>query len=515
MRAANITRVDSVPSAFGVAHHEDVPALTGLRFLAAFAVLIGHSAAFLLNFESELYDAVYWLRQSSGFGMTLFFVLSGFVIHYNYRLSVTQGGIRGLGSFFWARFARLYPLFILTLPFNLLFSRRIFDLAAGDGRGFQGILEALPYFLTFTQSWFYVPIQGLPLISVVGAASPLTWSISTEWFFYLSYPLVALGILRVRRPLTVGLAIVAWCIAWTAVAVALFDHSAEINVWAVNRFGPIADMSTNQPNSYVRWLLYLSPYVRIGEFVLGCLMAEFYLRLRGRVVSAREATVGQSGLVLAFVSVLYLTYVTYSPVFGHDFLIKLNWNFALAPSAAIMIFCAARYSGPVTRLLTNRPMQALGEASYSIYLLHFFVLIIAARLSAEALPPTTINVVFAATKFVVLDIFILLVSLASYRYFEAPARVWLRGLWRAPSGQARPLLAMTVAASPIVVAATLVIATPAVLSVLQSGLGVFASGYNKICASSRDTAFRQVSKTCDALGLAYGAQRYKLRRSGS
>jgi len=115
----------------------------------------------------------------------------------------------------------------------------------------------------------------------------------------------------------------------------------------------------------------------------------------------------------------------------------------------------------------------------------------------------------------VLDIFILLVSLASYRYFEAPARVWLRGLWRAPSGQARPLLAMTVAASPIVVAATLVIATPAVLSVLQSGLGVFASGYNKICASSRDTAFRQVSKTCDALGLAYGAQRYKLRRSGS
>ena len=495
--------------------HEDLPALTGLRFLAAFAVLIGHSAAFLLNFETRLYDAVYWLRQSSGFGMTLFFVLSGFVIHYNYHKAVTEGGIRGLGNFFWARFARLYPLFILTLPFNLLFSRRIFDLAAGDGTGFQGILEALPYFLTFTQSWFYVPIQGLPLISVVGAASPLTWSISTEWFFYLSYPLIVLVLLRVRRPIMMAIAIVAWCVAWTTLAVALYDHSPEINGWAVNRFGPIADMSTDQSNSYVRWLLYLSPYVRIGEFVLGCLIGELYLQLRSRPVSAREAVIGQIGLVLAFLSVLYVTYVTYSLAYGHDLFIKLNWNFALAPSAAVMIFCAARYSGPITRLLTNRPMQALGEASYSIYLLHFFVLIIAARLSAETLPATTSNISFAVTKFVLLDILILLISLASYRYFEAPARICLRSLWRAPSGEARPLLAATVAASPVLLAVILVIATPAVLSVLQAGLGVFASGYNKMCASSQGTAFTQVSKTCDALAVAYEAQRYKLRRSGS
>jgi hypothetical protein len=118
-------------------------------------------------------------------------------------------------------------------------------------------------------------------------------------------------------------------------------------------------------------------------------------------------------------------------------------------------------------------------------------------------------------KLILLDIVILLISLASYRYVEAPARVWLRSLWRAPDGRPRRLLAATVAASPVVVAAILVIATPAVLSVLQAGLGVFASGYHKICASSRDTAFRQVSRTCDALAVAYEAQRYKLRRSGS
>jgi peptidoglycan/LPS O-acetylase OafA/YrhL len=505
-------RADSAAPAVSPARREDLPVLTGLRFLAAFSVLIGHGAVFILNFETKNYDAVYWLRQASGFGMTLFFVLSGFVIHYNYRISVTQGGARGLGAFLWARFARLYPLFILTLPFNLFFSKRIFDLAAGDGTGFQGILEALPYFLTFTQSWFYLPIQNLPLISVVGAASPLTWSISTEWFFYLCYPLIALVLVRVRRPITAGIAAVVWCIAWTAIAVYLFDHSPEITKWAVNRYGRIADMSGDAQNSYVRWLLYFTPYVRIGEFVLGCLVGELYLQLRGRAIAGREALVGQSGLVLGFFSVLLVTCVTYGPPgVGHEFFHKLHWNFALAPSAAIIIFCAVRYVGPVARLLTIRPVLALGEASYSIYLLHFFVLIIAARLSAEALPATPANVAFAVTKLIVLVVFILLISLASFAYFEAPARAWLRGLMRAPSGPARPILAVTVATGPIVAAAILVVATPTVLSGLQFGLGIVASGYNRICASSRDTAFNQVSKTCEALGRAYEVQRYKLR----
>jgi hypothetical protein len=215
--------------------------------------------------------------------------------------------------------------------------------------------------------------------------------------------------------------------------------------------------------------------------------------------------------VLAFFSVLLVTYMNYGPGVGHEFFQKLNWNFALAPSAAVIIFCAVRYGGPVARLLTVRPVLALGEASYSIYLLHFFVLIITARLSAEALPATPANVAFAVAKLIVLVAFILLISLASFAYFEAPARAWLRQLWRTRSGSARPILAMTVAASPIVAATVLVFATPTVLSGLQFGLGFVASGYNKICTSSRDTAFNQVSKTCDALGLAYEVQRYKLR----
>ena len=70
-------------------HRDTVPGLTGLRFVAAFCVLIAHSVTVLMGGHE-----VYWIKQASGFGMTLFFVLSGFVIHYNYAVAVTGSQAR-------------------------------------------------------------------------------------------------------------------------------------------------------------------------------------------------------------------------------------------------------------------------------------------------------------------------------------------------------------------------------------------------------------------------------------
>src|SRR5579863_9108994 len=78
---------------------EELPALTGLRFVAAFSVLLAHSASILMRSYETPGSAVFWLKQGSGLGMTLFFVLSGFVIHYNYATLVTEGGRRGIAAY--------------------------------------------------------------------------------------------------------------------------------------------------------------------------------------------------------------------------------------------------------------------------------------------------------------------------------------------------------------------------------------------------------------------------------
>ena len=427
-RAAPCKMPDELPAVSHgrSANRPDIPALTGLRFVAAFSVLIAHGCAAILADYETPYGAIYWLRQASGFGMTLFFVLSGFVIHYNYAHLVTAAGARGMGSYLWARFARLYPLFLLMMLVYVLVSSRHLDFWSGHPERLNSTFRALPYFLFSVQSWFYVVIDGNPLLDAIGGASPITWSISTEWFFYFVYLALVGLILRSRTPLATLVVIALWCLVWSAIAAALYGGAAPINDWAVAHFGPVADFDARPQDSFVRWLLYFSPYLRLGEFVLGSLAAHLYVQTRSQKASALENTAGMAVFAAAAASVVWITYAEYSPNVGTTIFRETNMNFALAPCAALLIFCAARYRGEIFRPLTWPPIIALGESSYSIYLIHLVVLTAAARLLA----PAAHGVFYGAGELLVLIILILLISVALYAYYEAPARRILRGLWR-------------------------------------------------------------------------------------
>jgi peptidoglycan/LPS O-acetylase OafA/YrhL len=413
-------------------HPDDVPGLTGLRFVAAFSVLIAHGFAVLMQGHDTPGSLAYWATQASGFGMTLFFVLSGFVIHYNYAILVTAGRLRGIAAYLWARFARLYPLFLLTLLGYILISRKHYEFWTGHPEPFEDVLQALPYFLVSVQSWLYRPISDTTLIYAIGGSSSLTWSISTEWFFYFLYPPVAWLILRLRAPRLTIVLVLAWCALWVALATALYDHAADIDVWAVGRYGPIAEMREPQDvfaaqDSYVRWLLYFSPYLRMGEFVLGSLMAQLYFQLRSHKPGALENTIGTLVLLAAVASTIPITYLMYSPDVGANVFRKMYMNFGLAPSAALVVFCAARYDNVLSRLLTSRPALILGDASYSIYLTHFLVLMVAFKLIGTAVHGS----IFNAVALTLSTLAILLVSVLLFTFYELPARKWLRQLWGA------------------------------------------------------------------------------------
>jgi peptidoglycan/LPS O-acetylase OafA/YrhL len=91
-----------------------IPALTGLRFFAAFFILWQHSIRWIAQFQNaDVYSSFGFLGVP---GMSLFFVLSSFVRHYNYRdLFLRHGTARALCEFVAARFARLYPLYLVFL----------------------------------------------------------------------------------------------------------------------------------------------------------------------------------------------------------------------------------------------------------------------------------------------------------------------------------------------------------------------------------------------------------------
>jgi peptidoglycan/LPS O-acetylase OafA/YrhL len=421
---------------------QDLPALTGLRFVAAFSVLVGHGFAWILADHETPGGVVFWVSQISGFGMTLFFVLSGFVIHYNYGKLVTTKGLRGAGAFLWARFARLYPLFLLMMLVYVALSSRTLALLSGNPERFGSILQALPYFLLSIHTWIYSLIGENPVIDAIGGGSPITWSISTEWFFYFAYPLLAWLILRARTPRLAAALALLWSALWIAVTVGLHDWSDAIDAWAVRHYGPIAGTQEHFQTSFVRWLLYFSPYVRLGEFLLGTLVAQLYINLERRPTSNRENFVGTVVFFTAVISVAVITYLNYSaiayltngPNSGANMactnlVCKMNMNFALAPTAALLIFCGARYRNIGSRVLGLRPVLLLGGASYSIYLVHDVVLGIAVKLTGSAKH----SIVYDSAKLVLLLVVVLAISLALYTFYEAPARKWLRGRRRGAS----------------------------------------------------------------------------------
>jgi peptidoglycan/LPS O-acetylase OafA/YrhL len=412
-------------------HPDQILALTGLRFLAAFSVVIAHGTAVLMHGHERPGSVAYWFTQASGFGMTLFFVLSGFVIHYNYTSMVTEGRLAGIAAYLWARFARLYPLFLLTLLGYVLISRKHFEFWSGHSGEFRNVLQALPYFLLSVQSWFYVPIGNTTLIYAIGGSTSLTWSISTEWFFYFLYPLVAWLILRSRAPWLTIVAVLSWCVLWIVISTSLYDRDPAINAWAVERYGPVAQMRQPQDDfaaqeSFVFWLSYFSPYLRMGEFILGSLVAQLYMQLRIWKPAGLENAIGVGLFLVAAASMFAISYLEYGPDVGMNVFRKMYMNFALAPSAALLIFSAARYRNIFSQLLSSRPLLVLGDASYSIYLLHFLVLMLATKL----IGPTVHGDVFNTMALILSTAGVLLISILLYRCSEAPAREWLRQLWR-------------------------------------------------------------------------------------
>jgi peptidoglycan/LPS O-acetylase OafA/YrhL len=179
-------------TAFTTSHFEkppymkmNIPALTGARCVAALSVLIAHAAP-VMAFQNSLFF-MHLAVPLALFGMSLFFVLSGFVIYLNYSALFHERAFSfAFPSFAVARLARLVP------AYGFLFLIVAATTSWGNVET-QG--QNLYLFATLTQSWLPIGAGDDPAAHLfVGMAH--TWSISTEFFFYLVFPIVALSLPR-------------------------------------------------------------------------------------------------------------------------------------------------------------------------------------------------------------------------------------------------------------------------------------------------------------------------------
>jgi peptidoglycan/LPS O-acetylase OafA/YrhL len=361
-----------------IAPRIDIPSLTGLRGVAAWLVVIAHTDSYFVAAQPPALE--YAWRVGANLGMTTFFVLSGFVIHYNYGAAIVARGAPAIRSFLLARFARLYPLYLLALVIGMAVWPWILHEDA--------FYRWVPRYLTMTQDWTPALIDGkLAATLYLGNA----WSISAEVALYVFYLALAAALdgLRTRRAVVGAIAVL------TAAGLAVAAGYAG-GFW-------FDDLPLQN------WWLSLSPLARLPEFLLGALTAQAYLV----GVDRHARWLGAAGAL--WVAAAFAASYRF-PAFQNFF--------GFAPGVAALIFFFARARSRASVLIENRAMIALGDASYSVYMLHGFAIYYVMKQTPYV--PGLLRIALAWALIAVLSALV-------YRWFESPARRLIRSMpWRGP-----------------------------------------------------------------------------------
>lgn len=338
MRAV-VGAASQTQNAVAVAPHKTpLDSLTSLRFFAALAIVVFHLKPVMPSFFQPVRAAYLYDRLACGVGF--FFVLSGFVLYYNYgRLPKLR-----LKEFYVKRWARIYPLHLLTFTVWCA----LFYSSWGNSQS-DKLLSGLAN-LTLTQSLIPGLLFGLGFNAV-------SWSLSNEAFFYAVFPWV-------RR---------------TAVCMTALGTICGYLVLA-HLLGFQPSVNKVFPN-----IEYFFAPLRLAEFCAGIFIAKLFCQQ----AKLPHATLLEASVLAAVVFNVFFQNV------AHYSLGQLSY----LPAFAAMIWVFAHQQGAISRALARqRALVFLGECSFSLYMWHHLIM----RLCQEHLPATTpawlaISVAFGAS----------------------------------------------------------------------------------------------------------------------
>jgi peptidoglycan/LPS O-acetylase OafA/YrhL len=360
-----------------VKRRPEILPLTGIRAFAAWWVVMFHIAYLLPSLPAILY----WFARLGFLGVDLFFVLSGFIISYNYWQRFSVFSRDTYQSFLWARLARLYPVHLFTLIASalLLLGVRVSGVAT------------VKDFSTWTSGNF---LANAVLVHVwrpyaIESWNNASWSVSCEWFAYLVFPLLVLG---VRKKLSLPVA--ALCAATLPAIPAVFVQIAY----------------------YPPFFLLIKV---LSEFTAGCLIFHVYTGRR-EDTRFRRMVLGALGFALGSTLILLWEFRHIAP----------DWLALIFP---FVIFAVAASSGAFKGLLGSRIAVYWGRVSYSLYMTHNVTLWI-----LKAFLPVR-NGGAGMVVFSVYIVSISVVAIFTYHFVEEPCRTWMRAQGRHKSMRtARP-----------------------------------------------------------------------------
>ncbi|MDR3656055.1 MAG: acyltransferase [Mycobacterium sp.] len=365
----------------------EIRALTGLRIIAALWVVLFHFRPMLADASPDFRDALAPVLNCGAQGVDLFFILSGFVLAYNYLDRMGRAwSTRATLHFLWLRLARVWPVYLVTLHLAALWV--IFTLHVGHVPSPDaGRLTAISYVrqILLVQLWFQ------PYFDDSSWDGP-AWSISAEWLAYLLFGVLVLVIFRMQH------ATRARGLMWLAFAASL----------------PPVALLLSSGLFYTPWSWL--PRI-VTQFTAGALACAAARRLRMTDRARRVAGYLSALLGVVIVGVLY--FLDNHPISG-----VVDSGGVVDLLFVPLVMALAVGAGSLPRLLSTRLLVYGGEISFCLYMVHELVHTAWgwAVEQFELVPqdnPWRWNVIGLLAIAVALSVLL-------YHFVEEPARRWMR-----------------------------------------------------------------------------------------
>jgi peptidoglycan/LPS O-acetylase OafA/YrhL len=357
----------------------ELPGLTGVRFYAALFVYLSHVVETLPGMGPL--GGSYLIFNAGVVSVSFFFVLSGFILTYNYADAFCAGvSVSRYKRFVWDRWAKIYPVHLLAIML---------------------VMPAAVFSPHLPLDWRAVPINGLLLQSWWPSSTPAfmnylnvpSWALSCEWFFYVVTPLAIYLVFKDRY-------------RWIPLSVTLL-HLCGLG-WL---------LWDGQPDAVrLHWVSWFAPS-RFVEFLAGMYMARLFLASpRGKLAEA-STLLQTMGALLILLGAMYRPHAAW-PLWG---------GLLYMPGSLLFIMGLAYGRGVFASHLSHPWLNRLGVASFVFYMIHAPMLRLAKGVFLYMGWEVKSPAMFLAVILVML-IPIQAAAIAICFHYEIPTERWLRGL---------------------------------------------------------------------------------------
>lgn len=348
-----------------------ITGLDGIRAIAVIMVLAYHLKLALFK---------------SGFlGVTVFFVLSGYLITGILISEVEEEGTIDLKNFWLRRIRRLVPA-VMSMAVVIIFVSAVVNRVIFT----KGCKDFLASVLGFN-NWWQI-FNKVSYFEAAGVTSPFThcWSLAIETQFYLIYPLILLGIYKLAKSRGEGRAKRGLLFAGVTLLLALISVILMIVL-----FDPQQDASR----------VYYGTDTRAFSLLFGALLAILWeYRMVPRRLSASV------NMVLGSVSFAVLLVMTIAINGSSNFWYRGGQFFGTILTV-LMVYAVSGRKTWLSRFLSNPVLKWIGDRSYSIYLWHYPIILLISKGIKASWWITLIEIVLS----------VVLAEL-SYRFIETPIR---------------------------------------------------------------------------------------------